>query len=205
MTTPPPETGPATGEINLSSADAKLLGQASGDEVGYGVSVASAGDTNADGYDDIVVGARYNGNGGYHSGCAYLVLGPVSAGELSLAAADAILAGEAVSDLTGDSVAGPGDVDGDGRDDLLIGSGYQDAGASDGGAAYLVLGPVSGVRGLSTANARFTAAGANDRIRTHGAGDVDADGYADILVGAQNNSDNGTQSGAAYLFYGKGL
>lgn len=171
------------------------------------------GDLNDDGYIDLVSGARFNDRGGNKSGAAYVVLGPITSGTaVDMSSADAIFEGEDAADQTGDSVAGPGDVDGDGVDDLLIGSGWNDANTSDGGAGYLVLGPLSAGSGtvdLSAANARFVPEGDNDRLRITAGGDLDADGCADILIATQNNATNeataGSQHGAVYLFHGIGL
>jgi hypothetical protein len=204
--------GPVSGDFDLGSSDARFTGENNSDELGYGAGVSSAGDVNNDGYEDLIAGARFNDRGGTKSGAAYVVLGPVTtATARSMSSADAIFVGEESSDQTGDSVSGPGDVDGNGTDDLLIGSGWNDTDTTNGGAGYLVLGPVTagtGVVNLSTADARFVAEGDNDRLRINGGGDLNADGYADILIATQNNSTNtavGTQHGAVYLFYGLGL
>ena len=205
--------GPVSGDIDLSTADARFTGEGAADELGFGAGVSTAGDVNNDGYEDLVAGARFNDRGGAKAGAAYVILGPITSGTLaSVSAADAIFVGEAGADQAGDSVSGPGDVDGNGVDDLLIGSGWYDSSASNGGAGYLIQGPVTagtGVVDLSAADGRFLPEGDNDRLRISGAGDIDADGYSDILIAAQNNSTNsttaGTQHGAVYLFLGKGL
>ncbi len=205
--------GPVSGDVNLASADARFTGENTDDELGYGAGVSNAGDVNNDGYEDLIAGARFNDRGGGKAGAAYLVLGPITSGTLaSMSTADAIFVGEAASDQTGDSVSGPGDIDGDGDDDLLIGSGWNDATTTNGGAGYLLLGPFSagtGVVDLASADARFVPEGDNDRLRINGGGDLDADGYADILIATQNNStfssSIGAQHGAVYLFYGQGL
>ena len=202
--------GPVSGSFNLSASDRVYTGEAASDELGFGASVSSAGDANSDGYADFIVGARYNGRGGFKAGSAYLVLGPITTGAAtSLASASAIFVGETASDQTGDSVAGLGDIDGDGHDDLFIGSGWSSAGTYQGGAGYLLIGPVSaGVRDLSTADARFLPQTAGDRVRINAGGDFNADGLRDLLIGSQLNSSNGgpnARHGAVYLFSGKGL
>ncbi|MBL8617392.1 MAG: FG-GAP repeat protein [Deltaproteobacteria bacterium] len=198
--------GPVSGEVDLGLSAAIYTAIGAGDDLGGGASVTSAGDMDGDGYPEIAFGARNNDAAGTNAGAVYIVRGPVPAGVWSASAADAILLGQAARDLTGDSVAGAGDVDGDGLDDLLIGSGYNDAGAADAGAAYLIAGWTAGTRNLTVAaGARFLPGAAGDRVRTKGAGDFNDDGYNDILMGAQNNSTVGATAGAAYLFYGEGL
>ena len=191
-------------DTDLSAADAKFTGEADNAQIGWGVSVASAGDTNNDGYDDIIVGARYDSDFDSNAGGAYIIEGPVG-GTASLGTADAKVLGEAAGDYTGDSVHGPGDVDNDGYDDVLIGSGYSDAGNTNAGAVYLVRGPLSGTSNLSAAVSRITATGKEDRARGRGVGDVDNDGIPDVMLGAQLNDDAGTDAGSAYLFLGAGL
>ena len=74
---------------------------------------------------------------------------------------------------------------------------------SSAGVAYLEMGPLSGTTSLSLARARFDGAAANDYAGASvaGAGDVDADGYADMLVGATGEDSGGSSAGAAYLLY----
>jgi hypothetical protein len=106
------------------------------------------------------------------------------------------------TDLT-KNPTGAGDVDGEGHDDLLIGTPYE--GSSRTGAAYLVLGPVTGTLDLSRADAKFLGEAADDHVgfqgTMSGAGDVDGDGHGDLLFGAAANGDGG----AAFLIYGGGL
>jgi len=93
-----------------------------------------------DGYDDILIGAYGNVDGGSQAGAAYLVLGGSSVASISLDSADAEFTGEASSDFAGYAVAGAGDVTNDGYDDILIGAIYNDDGGAGAGAAYLVFG-----------------------------------------------------------------
>lgn len=169
--------------------------------------VAGAGDVNGDGFADMLFGAPGNTDGGKASGAAYLVLGGPSPVGGSLAAADAEYTGQAwpVQDEAGNAGAGAGDVDGDGLDDMLIGAATNSEAGIFTGKAYLVLGARSPTSSsLSAADAEYVGVAARDRAGSSvaGAGDVNADGYADFLVGADGNSDGGSQAGAVYLLLG---
>jgi len=156
----------------------------------FGAALASAGDVNGDGYDDVLVGAW-----GYDSarGKAYLYLG--SADGLSFTPAWTAT-GENLGDGFADALVGAGDVNGDGYADILVGARSYD---SSRGKAYLYLGSPAGPSGSPD----WTATGENvyddfaDALA--GAGDVNGDGYADMLVGAQSYNDN---SGRVYLYLG---
>ena len=178
------------GEVELGEAEVKLIGESINDHAGN--SVAGAGDVDGDGHPDLLLGAYYYG--GSNEGAAYLVHGPVTA-DLNLASADAILTGENASDWAGGVVAGAGDVNADGFDDLLVGSWCY----SPGGVVYLVLGPVTGTVSLATADAALTGSTSSYAgVAASSAGDINADGYDDILVGAHNYASHG----AAHLVYG---
>ncbi len=193
--------GPASGELDLSLADAKLSGENAGDRLGD--SVAGAGDVNADGYDDLLVGSGYEESGGRYAGATYLLSGPLT-GEPHLSTASAKLVGEAKRDFAGETCAGPGDVDGDGYADLLLGVRFHSHSAEDDGAAYLVKGPVSGNLDLRYADAKLIGEAEGDYAGSTvaGAGDCNADGYRDLLVGASGEDAGGSSAGAAYLLLG---
>ena len=193
--------GPISGEPSLADADATLLGEDRNDAAG--TSVASAGDVDGDGLADLLVGASEAGEDDSEGGTAYLLLG-IPSGTMNLSEADAVLYAESSSDEAGCAVAGAGDVDGDGRDDVLIGA-YQAAG---GGSAYLLLGPVTGTVQLAAADAELSGEASNDRAGSAvaGAGDVDGDGDDELLVGASREGSGGTYAGAAYLvMFGAGF
>ena len=192
---------PVLSGSSLADARAKVMGEDADDKAGE--AVAAAGDVNGDGHEDLLVGAYGVASQGTSSEAAYLVLGPFS-GESSLAAAAAMYSGLAAYDYAGGSVAGPGDVDGDGRDDLLVGASGNDDGGAAAGATYLILGPATGSIDLSDADAVLKGEQPSDAAGSAvaGAGDVDGDGHPDFIVGARFENSGGGNAGAAYLLYG---
>ncbi len=198
-------------DFDLVNADASFLGEAAGDF--FGADLDSAGDVNGDGYDDFLVGAYLNDAlGRQNSGKACLFLGRHAAGwgqNVPVSSADASFVGEAAQDFAGGAVAGAGDVNGDGYDDLIIGAYGTDDTGTNSGKVYLILGRAApnwgtdfnlmgadavflGERGLSYAG--WAAAGV---------GDVDGDGLADSVIGANYDGENGTYAGQSYLILGR--
>ena len=189
------------GTVSVGSAHAVFLGETAGDTAGK--SLSAAGDANGDGYGDLIIGAFHNGDGGLEAGKVYLLHGPLF-GTYQLGAADAAMIGEAAGDEAGLCVAGGGDLNGDGFDDVLIGATGEDTGASDAGAVYVVHAPIVGDLDLSSATAKLTGEAADDYLgfSVAMAGDVDGDGNEDFLTGARSNDEGGLGAGKAYLFYG---
>ena len=202
---------------SLSGADGfKLSGVTAGDQAGW--SVASAGDVNGDGYDDIIVGANRADPNGSNSGASYVVFGKASGfdANIDLSTLDGTtgfkLSGASAGDQSGVSVASAGDVNGDGYDDLIVGAKYADPNGSSSGASYIVFGKASGFAAnfdLSTLNGsngfRLNGAAAGDQsgLSVASAGDVNGDGYDDLIVGAPNVDGTGSYSGASYVVFGK--
>jgi hypothetical protein len=192
--------GPVSGTVDLGAADAKLVGEDRGDEASK--HLAADLDVDGDGLTDVLIGAAEQDRGGTDAGAAYLVLGPIT-GTIDLGSADAILVGETGADAAGRAVSAA-DTDGDGLDDVLVGAWSDDDGGSDAGAAYVVMGPVTGTVDLVSADAKLVGEAANDYAGKYlcGIGDNDGDGHEDFLVGASRNDSNGTNSGAVYLVMG---
>jgi hypothetical protein len=189
------------GDVDLSTADAKLVGEDGGDHAGG--AIAAAGDVDDDGYDDLLVGADFNDLGGVEAGAAYLIYGPAT-GSIDLSTADARLYGEDAGDQAGSSVAGVGDTDGDGYDDMVVGAFAHGGGGSYAGAAYVVSGPVYGDVELADADAKLVGEEVDDWAgwASARAGDVNGDGYDDVVVGAHGQDAGGSAAGAAYLAIG---
>ncbi len=161
-----------------------------------GVSVSGAGDVDGDGFADVIIGAQNTSLSGFtRGGSAYVYSGATGA---QLFRFD----GSATADVLGASVAGAGDVDGDGLDDLLVGATgvSQPSTQLNTGAAYVFSGADGSVLHV------FYGQGDEDRFGSAvaSAGDVDADGVPDILAGAFL-ADNGIAlrtAGAAYVYSG---
>ena len=193
--------GPIAGAVDLADADAILLGEAAGD--GAAVLVRSGGDLDADGLADIVVGAPGNDAGGADAGAVYVVTAAVS-GTADVSAVGSRLTGEDDGDQAGASVSVAGDVNGDGVDDLLVGAPYRDGGATDTGWVYVVSGPVTGPLDLASAAGHLAGAYPYDQagIAVDGAGDVNGDGYADLIIGAHRADEGGSNAGMAHVVVG---
>ncbi len=152
-----------------------------------GWSVAGAGDVNADGHDDVIVGAS--------AGSGYASVFHGSAAGLSTTAA-ATITGVGSVDRLGYSVDGAGDVNGDGYDDVVVGAVY---GSGYDGEAYVHHGSAAGVSATAATTLSATGASSHFGQRVAGAGDVDADGYDDVLVGEPYYS---SSTGRAHVFAG---
>jgi hypothetical protein len=178
----------------------------------FGEAVGPAGDVNGDGYDDIVVGAPEFGSVG-SEGTAFVWLGGPSGGgggASGLGAsgtevnADWTGRGDQVQALFGRAVGTAGDVNGDGFDDILVGApGYD----GDEGEVFVWLGSPDDLGASGTpANADWrtvwTEANSTLGWSVATAGDVNADGYSDIIAGVPLGSNGQVQEGGAFVWLG---
>lgn len=165
----------------------------------FGFAVAPAGDVNDDGYDDVLVGAYRTNNEQPEEGRAYLYLG--SPDGLSLAPDWTFESDQKEAQLAY-SVAGAGDVNHDGFDDVIIGARWYDDTLIDEGAAFLFYGSDNGLSLTPDWTAVGGQAGAALGTAVNSAGDTNLDGYDDIIIGAPHFTGAMTDEGAIFLFLG---
>jgi Ca2+-binding RTX toxin-like protein len=206
--------------FDLSSLDGtngfRITGAQAFDSSGY--SVASAGDFNGDGFDDIIIGAYAVDENGFGAGASYLVFGSDAgfAADLNLSALNGSngfrILGLGGGDWSGWSVASAGDVNGDGRDDLIIGAPGASPNGGQSGSSFVVFGR----DGPFSADFNLAALNGTDGFRINGpaqfefvgfsvaaAGDVNGDGVDDLIVGARDAFIGGIRMGAAYVIFGQ--
>jgi len=196
--------------VNISNADASFMGEAHGERSGD--MVCGAGDVNNDGYDDFLIGVETNGEGGNFIGQVYLILGKSSgwSTDKNLNSVDSSFIGEDDGDALGLAVAGGGDLNGDGYDDLVFSAPMDEAVHPGAGQVYIVFGRSSGwsmdTSISSAAGASFLGENPNDMIGSSLAivGDVNNDGYDDLVIGCMENGEGVMFAGQTYLIMGKG-
>jgi hypothetical protein len=199
-------------EFNIPDTEAFFEGTAG--DTNFGVSIGNLGDVNGDGIDDMIIGSNWAYS--HYTGKAFVVFGkeedrPRITSDNSLPWS---FKGETMYDKGGAIVAGAGDVNGDGLNDILISApdddephGYQS------GQTYLIFGRTSGWGkniSLESSNASFHAQGLNAGKATEasgcsidGVGDVNGDGYDDFVIGASGYSEKILRQGKTYLILGK--
>ena len=121
-----------------------------------------------------------------------------------------VINGVSASDESGRSISGVGDLNGDGLDDLIVGASGDDPNGSESGASFVVFGKTSGAAvELSTMTSgadgfviNGVSADDGSGASVSGAGDVNGDGFADLIVGAGTDDPNGAESGASFVLFG---
>ncbi|MEM6297475.1 MAG: hypothetical protein AAF740_02175, partial [Bacteroidota bacterium] len=181
-----------------------------------GRSVSNLGDLNGDGIDDVIVGAPYADPNGASSGQTYVVFGRTDFGAtFEISDIDGtngfILNGIDASDVSGGAVSGAGDVNGDGRVDLIIGARQSDPGGTNRGEVYVIFGQnsfpttfeISDIDGTNG----FILNGVDDSdlsgSSVSAGGDINGDGIDDFIIGAPEADPNGSRSGESYVIFGQ--
>jgi hypothetical protein len=165
----------------------------------FGVSVATAGDVDGDGYGDVIVGAHFYDNGQSNEGRAFVYHG--SAAGLAVAPGWTADGDQDFPDF-GTSVATAGDVNGDGYSDVIVGARKYDNGEPDEGRAFVYHGSAAGPGTAPAWTAEADQAGAGFGRSVATAGDVNGDGYDDVIVGAHEYDNGESNEGRAYVYHG---
>jgi hypothetical protein len=176
------------GEIMDNSSDITLSGEASGSS--FGISVSSAGDINGDGYTDVIVGSI--GLNSY-TGKAYIFLGSEQMDIIP----DVIMTGEAVNNDFGKSVSTAGDINGDGFSDVIVGA---DGNNLNTGKAYIYFGGQVLNNSADVIMKGESVSKFGDAVAS--AGDLNGDGYSDLIVGANEYNSN---TGRTYIYSGSAI
>ncbi|MCF2872882.1 VCBS domain-containing protein, partial [Octadecabacter sp. G9-8] len=191
-----------------------INGVSSGDQ--SGISVSGAGDVNGDGVDDLIVGAWADDPNGVSSGTSFVVFGKSDGTAVELSDIESgiggfVINGVSAGDQSGISVSGAGDVNGDGLDDLIVGARADDPNGSASGASFVVFGKSDGTTvalsdiedGIGGFVINGVAEDDHSGRSVSGAGDVNGDGFDDLIVGAYGDDPNGGGSGASFVVFGK--
>ena len=165
--------------------------------LGYGR--PAAGDVNGDGYADVILGAPLFDAGEQDEGAAFLYYGGPAGPSTT---ADWRVEGNQSGAQFGITVGTAGDVNGDGYADIVVGAHRYDGGQTDEGAAFIYFGSATGPNTQPTRVIEGNQASVYLGKIAGTAGDVNGDGYSDLIVGAQHYSGGQTDEGAAFVYYG---
>jgi len=196
----------STVEIN----DTTINGPALVNSDQYGISVASPGDLDNDGVEDLVVGAWGDDAGGLERGAVYIhFMNTDGSVDSTVKIDDTTTNGPVLStgDGYGNSIASPGDLDNDGVEDLVVGARQDDAGGSDRGAVHIHFmntdGSIDSTVEINDTTTNGPVLSNDDRYGSSVAalGDFNGDGVEDIVVGARSDGAGGLERGAVHIHF----
>jgi hypothetical protein len=164
----------------------------------YGISVKCAGDINGDGFSDILVGADTYQNGQSQEGAVFFYYGS----NTGTYGTPTILESNQISARMGRGIASAGDVNGDGFSDIIVGANLYDNGENNEGAAFVYHGNTAGINTTATSSLENNLASSNYGCSVASAGDVNGDGFSDVIIGAQFYSNGQINEGAAFVYLG---
>lgn len=197
--------GPFDNDLDTGDANGSYIGEEEYDRAGFAL---ASGDLNGDGYDDIVVGAPGNDDNLPNSGQVYVIFGRSTfTTQNSLSEANGSFIGKDNSDRTGMSLA-CGDVNGDGYDDVIIGTPREDGDdGANSGAVYIVHGKSGNwnmEKTLYNADASYVGTALGQQVGVNiTCGDVNGDGMSDILIGAPYHTRSEVEEGMVYVAFGR--
>lgn len=195
------------GAVMNASADVRITGSKNNDKIAG--SLSGGGDIDGNGYGDVIIGAPEADTGsGINRGRVYIIYGQYSSDsvlkDITIGADSTkmtVLTGNKDYEFLGTSVGNAGDVNNDSYDDVLVGGKYMGTDAAFKGKAYIYNGRPSMD---SSPDVTFNAENQEDRLgnAVAGAGDVNGDGYYDVIIGAYLADSAGIDRGKTYLFLG---
>ena len=165
----------------------------------FGYAVCGAGDLNADGYDDIAVGAYAYDAPLANEGGIFVYLGS-AVGVSNIPSV--IIEGNVASYWLGSDLSSAGDVNGDGYDDLIAGAQSFSSGESNEGAIFIYHGKPSGINTTPATLIQANKLAAYFGNSVSGGGDVNGDGYDDVVVGAYNYAVGQSGEGHVFVYHG---
>jgi hypothetical protein len=210
---------PATITLNSLGTNGVVINGESFERNFLGHDLAAAGDVNGDGFDDVLVSSPESTVGSVlRAGKSFLIYGsnslPTTINVASPGFGGVTFSGAGHYDYSGLSLTGAGDVNGDGLDDILIGSPLDNgaASANTAGTGYVIFGSTSlpsavNLGSLGSLGIKIQGKDENDRagVSTGKAGDFNGDGYDDLLIGAwfaEGTSNAKSRSGETYIVFG---
>jgi len=189
----------------LSNSDVVLIGD---EDENLGYEVSAAGDLNGDGFRDLAINAYRYDTANRNAGRTFVFFGPIDE-SLTMSQADLYIDGYEEIGQQGSTLASLPDIDGDGNDDLLVSSQYGDASLSsqmtgDHGTAYIVTGIQNEDIVLSDVNNKIVGVQTEENFGREGKGlgDLNGDGFGEVLITSKRFGMDFVEQGRMSLFYG---